>query len=202
MVSLYFPSSSRSKGMPTDCPWQPRLPVTLSPPWASGSLIANTVAAFACLTVGVPFEACLYRSLIVVVSVVITKAADEQFNEKEYSREQENNEFQQEWHLFSTHQYNLSVNQFCRFLFHWQNNWKFIHPEWRENLYTHSEEKLSVSLMLLMCLNGSLRHWTLAECVSTTSPPHFRPGDANATSLLVFEFESMTQPFYWTILVL
>lgn len=47
-----------------------------------------------------------------VVSVVITEAADEQFNEKEYFREYENGGFQQEWHLFSAHQYNLSVNQF------------------------------------------------------------------------------------------
>lgn len=65
--------------MPQDHPWQRHLCAcnsfsTLSP-W-------QLYCKHSC---SVPFEALLYRFLTVVVSVVITKTADEQFNEREYS---------------------------------------------------------------------------------------------------------------------
>lgn len=132
VVSLYFPTSSRSKGDAS------RLPLATAS--ACNPFSTLSLGQFDCkhgcsvlLTVAVPFQACLCRSLIVAVSAVITEAADEQFNEKEYFWGYENNGFQQEWHLFSTHQYNLSAYL------------SISTDRTTGNLYTQNEEKIYTS---------------------------------------------------------
>lgn len=85
----------------------------------------------------------------------------------------------------------LSVNQFYA---------SFPTDGTTGNLY--AQNIFDVSLMLLMCLNGSVRHWTLADCVSTTSPSLFKSRwcECNqSVGVWIWKYDSaLTWPFWST----